>query len=460
MEEDKRTQGSRLQQLIHIDIGMVIFFIILIYILFSIIMYATSRKTEIYEVRKGTLNDNLIYHGIALRQEILMDSPFTGQVNYYNREGDHVRVGGLAYSVSESGKLSDHADAGMRAGEYITGKDLASFRSQTIRFVKDFSPAHFSSVYGYKSSSASQAQKITNRAILSGIDDPEAAKIHKVAAADTGAIVYSYDSYTAKDFAHVTLDDFDRSACRTTQLENGGTVRKNQPACRIVTDENWSVAIAVDSEETANTLADKEFVDVRFLKNNTTSRATPEKRKDGAGNWFVNLCFSNSMEAFCMDRFVDIEILIEQEKNLKVPLSSITYGDFFLVPKDFVSPGTNGQTGVLLKVYTAGGGQGTQFIPLVPYSETETEYYLDNSVLRDGEILKMQNSTAEFTLGKKEKLTGVYYINKGYPDFRQVEIKNKNSEYALVRSNELYGLQEYDYIVLYADSIRFNQYVR
>ena len=94
----------------------------------------------------------------------------------------------------------------------------------------------------------------------------------------------------------------------------------------------------------------------------------------------------------------------------------------------------------------------------VPYSETATEYYLDNSVLRDGEILQRPNSTDQFTLGKKENLIGVYYINKGYPDFREVKVIMQNNEYSIVSSNELYGLQEYDYIVLHADSIRFNNY--
>ena len=76
----------------------------------------------------------------------------------------------------------------------------------------------------------------------------------------------------------------------------------------------------------------------------------------------------------------------------------------------------------------------------------------------DGEILERPNSSDQFTLGKKEKLIGVYYINKGYPDFREVKILKQNSEYSIVSSNEFYGLQEYDYIVLHADSIRFNNY--
>ena len=442
----------------HIDIGMLIFFIILVYILFSVISYVTSDKTEVYEVRMGTLSYNESYRGIAIRQESLVKSAYSGKVNYYNREGDRVKVGGLAYSVDEKGELADYADSDQLAKDYYTDKDLNLFRNQVISFVSDFDSSRFFTVYDFKSASASQAQKISNRAVLSGIKDLKLTTLRTVKAKETGSIVYSYDNYVGKTFDSLSLKDFNRSSCKTAQLRNGDAVKKDRPAYRIVTDENWSIAIAVDSKETAERLQNQEYVEVRFLKNGYSTWASVTSRSDEEGNWFVNLSLSNSMEAFCMDRFVDIVVLTNEEKGLKVPVSSITYGDFFLVPKEYVIEGSNGQPGVLLRVYTANGSQGTQFIPAVPYSETNKEYYLDNSVLRDGEILEKPNSSDQFTLHRKEKLIGVYYINKGYPDFRQVTVNLQNSEYAIIKPNELYGLQEYDYIVLHADSIRLNSY--
>ena len=162
-----------------------------------------------------------------------------------------------------------------------------------------------------------------------------------------------------------------------------------------------------------------------------------------------------------MDRFVDVEILSNEKKGLKVPVSSITEGEFFVVPKDYVTKGTNNQQGVLIRYYTdAGdaGSSGTQFIPTLPYSETENSYYLDNSVLKEGMILEKKDSQDQYTLSKKKTLSGVYYINKGYPDFRQVTVNMQDDEYAIVEPNELYGLQEYDYIVLHADTVSFNNY--
>lgn len=458
--EENRGLFSRIRQLVHIDIGMVIFFIILIYIFASVILYVTSKKTEVYEVRMGTLSDNAVYRGIALREETIVKSRYSGHINYYNKETDHVPAGGLVYSVDESGEIADYADANMQAGDFFTEADLEAFRTQSINFVKDFDPDRFYSVYDYKSASSSQAQKISNRAILAGIKNLDSTTIHTVSAGEAGAIVYSFDNYTGKEFKKLTEKDFDSSACRKVQLQNGQSIKKGSPAYRVVTDENWSVAILTENVEEALRLKAEEYVEVRFLKNNYTSWAYVEDPEDDKDNLMVNLKFSNSMESFCSDRFIDIEILSNEEKGLKIPNTAITDGDFFLVPKEYVFDGSNGQKGVLLCVYTGAGSssQGTRFIPAVPYSETENEYYIDNSVLQDGEILQRPESTEQFTLGKKKKLIGVYYINKGYPDFREVKVTMQNSDYSIVESNQLYGLQEYDYIVLHADSIRFNNY--
>ena len=73
-------------------------------------------------------------------------------------------------------------------------------------------------------------------------------------------------------------------------------------------------------------------------------------------------------------------------------------------------------------------------------------------------ILEKKDSQDQYTLSKKKTLSGVYYINKGYPDFRQVTVNMQDDEYAIVEPNELYGLQEYDYIVLHADTGSFNNY--
>lgn len=70
----------------------------------------------------------------------------------------------------------------------------------------------------------------------------------------------------------------------------------------------------------------------------------------------------------------------------------------------------------------------------------------------------MPDSAEIFTVSKKATLIGVYNMNKGYADFRQIEILYQNDEYAIVKSNTKYGLNVYDLIVLEASSVNADQF--
>ena len=71
-----------------LNVGLIMLLIIFLYVLISLISYLTSHRTEVYEVRTGSLSNNQIYKGIALRRETIINSDYTGTINFYNKEGD------------------------------------------------------------------------------------------------------------------------------------------------------------------------------------------------------------------------------------------------------------------------------------------------------------------------------------------------------------------------------------
>lgn len=166
------------------------------------------------------------------------------------------------------------------------------------------------------------------------------------------------------------------------------------------------------------------------------------------------------MVTFCTDRFIDIELILEDEAGLKIPNSSIVEKEFFIVPKEYVTKGGNSSSdGVLHETYTEDGTPTTEFIETTIYNETETEYYIDDSVLKIGEYIIKPESTEKFALSKRDSLKGVYNINKGYADFKQINVLYENDEYSIVKSNTQYGLSVYDYIVLDATTVADDELV-
>jgi hypothetical protein len=178
------------------------------------------------------------------------------------------------------------------------------------------------------------------------------------------------------------------------------------------------------------------------------------------GDTFVELTFTNSMITFCQDRFIEVELITEEERGLKIPNSSIVEREFFIVPKTYITRGGNNNAyGVLRETFTEEGERTVEFIATTIYHETENEYYLDDYTLRIGDYLNMPDSGEKYAVSRRGTLIGVYNINKGYADFKQIVILYQNDEYAVVRSNTQYGLSAYDYIALDARMVSENELI-
>jgi hypothetical protein len=163
---------------------------------------------------------------------------------------------------------------------------------------------------------------------------------------------------------------------------------------------------------------------------------------------------------FCTDRFLEIELDESNENGLKIPLSSIVHKEFFLVPKDYlIEKGEDNTCVFLRKTFMEDGTASSMRMSISVYSEDDEYYFVDDSQLRIGDYLLKQGDLAEYPVSMKGELVGVYNINKGYADFRQIVILYQNDEYAIVKSNTAYGLNEYDYIALNANELTDDEFI-
>ena len=96
---------------LNINIGMVIFAAIFVYIIICIFSYFTQKHIVPYEVKAGSLSSNNIYQVIALRNEDVVNAGQAGYINYYAREGERVAVNNLDYTLDESGRLYEFLNA-------------------------------------------------------------------------------------------------------------------------------------------------------------------------------------------------------------------------------------------------------------------------------------------------------------------------------------------------------------
>ena len=384
---------------------MIIFSVIFIYVVVCVIIYFQTSHIVRYEVQEGSLSTDNLYRGVVIRDETIVRTTSTGYVNYCAREGERVAKNDLVYVVDETGQLSKELESLNPGENTLSKKSLAEFRSELVAFAHDFDCSDFDSVYDFKYSLKNTVLKLANENMLKSINSLGA----------INAVSYSY----------------------------------------------WSIVIPIDPERGAK-LQEEGYVKVRFLKNQYESWGQTKLLVNRDGKSYLQLSFTNSMITFLSDRFLDVELIVEDEMGLKIPLSSIVQKEFFLIPEEFVIPGgANGGDSIMRQCYLEDGTISSEIIEIsVYYFDSETkEYYLDSSMLNPGDILYKLDSQETYTVSRRATLVGVYNMNKGYADFKQINILYQNDEYAIVKSNTRYGLSVYDYIVLNAESVKDDQLI-
>ncbi|MGN0346573.1 MAG: HlyD family efflux transporter periplasmic adaptor subunit [Lachnospiraceae bacterium] len=526
----RKTKRSR------ISFGFMLLVFILIYLIAIIISQANKSKIYSYQVLEGSLAVSSIYTGIAIRDEIVYNSTNTGYINYFAREGEHVGVGDLIYTIDESGAMDELLNSENGGDNTLSNEDLADLKSEIIQFSSNFDPVNFSDTYDFLYSMDGNILKLTNMQLLSGISDVNRGSYSDLIqlnnCSKAGYVVYNVDGYENLTLDSIQGELFEQTDYEKEQLINNSLVGAGDVVYKIIPSEEWSIVIPLE-EERALELQDEDYVKIRFLSNQLELWAEFQilQKEDG---YYGVLTMNKSMVSFCTERFIDIELITSPEQGLKIPLSSIVYKQFYLVPVEYaVEEGENNTCRFSKKIFLEDGTVSTVEIEIEVYAKQDGYYYVDDTQLKPGDYLilpilldrsdgtngipsnasssnpaglpeenrigvtssvsddsvsannsiyagatttvsqyvggevledtesdsAVKDLPQEYAISQKGQLVGVYNMNYGYADFKQVNILYQNEEYAIVKSNTAYGLNVYDYIVLEADMVDEDDFV-
>lgn len=466
--QSKRSQSKirKYRKPLNLNIGMIIFVTVFIYVIICVFLYFRTSHIVRYEVQEGSLATNNRYRGVVIRDETVVNTESAGYVNYYAREGERVAKDDLVYTVDETGRLNEYLENVSLGENTLSDKELAEFRSEIVNFMHGFDSSNFENIYDFKYSLKNTVLKLANSNMLQSINEMNgtegvASIVNFCNAPITGIVAYWTDGYEGLTADTVTEAVFAEENYEKKQLMGNELVAVGDPAYKLSTDENWSIVIPIDAERGAQ-MVEEGYIKVRFLKNQYESWGAVKLLTNSDGKTYLQLNFTNSMVTFVGDRFLDVELILNEQTGLKIPVSSIVEKEFFLVPDDFVSVADEkGEDGVYRQCYLEDGSISVEFVAMDLYShDDETgEYYMDSTMLEAGDILYKMDSQETYTVSRRATLIGVYNMNKGYADFKQINILYQNDEYAIVKANTQYGLNVYDYIVLNAESVSDDQFI-
>lgn len=457
---------SKIRKIFSMNIGTMLFGLLLLYMVVGVVLYLTSSKVESYQVISGPLSRNETYTGLAIREESVYKAASDGYVTYYAREGNKINGNGAVYGISTSKATDNNTD--------LTAEEKLRIRNDMMSFSKGFNPSKFNNTYSFKYTLEGDILQYAgsttgNVTMLGG---------QSVTRTDSdGIVLYSMDGYESKTVSTLSTSDFDQNAYHEIDLKRDGEVKTGDAVYTLITDERWSLLIPLSSKQESK-LADRTSVRVKFLKDDMTQNGD-FSIVEIDGQKYGKIDFNKGLIRYASDRFLEIELVTNNMTGLKIPLSSIVTKEFYKIPSKYATTSNDGmQTGFMVEGADDGGNTSSSFVQAEvyakiedqstyqPVTQTESEennetkavepsyiYYVDKKNFREGDVIVSPEDQSRYVIKDVGVLEGVYCTNQGYAVFRRVELLDQNEEYAIVSKNTSYGLSRYDYIVRNADKV-------
>ncbi|MCI8484875.1 MAG: hypothetical protein HFH41_11140 [Lachnospiraceae bacterium] len=460
MANNKNKKIVKFHRASHLNVGVIVFLIIFIYMIYNIFQYFTTQQVAVYEVTQGTITQNHTFTGVILREEKVVQAENSGYINYYNRDGTKVSVHSYLYSIDETGDFYKEITQ-QNDGQLFSEKGSYDALEKTAsNYVLDYSDENFYKVYPFQYDMEAELMEAISANALSSLEHfgDGAAGFHTYTAQEPGIVVYHTDGLEDVTLENFTKNTFDPSAHVKNNLLAREQVTAGEPAYKLITSEIWNLVIPID-EGLANDLAKESNIQVEFKKDNSKAwGASRILNQEGA--WYLTLNFQNSAVRFATDRYLEVELLISDTNGLKIPNTALTEKDFFLIPKEFLTKGGDGTNGVTRQYENKEGKTVMEYVSVTVAEETEDMYYIMAHQLKTGDVIKKSDSEEGYTLSETAKLQGVYNINRGYAVFRKVEILFQNQEYTIVNTGTNYGISLYDHIALDSSAVTENEIIQ
>ncbi len=449
----------------NINIGVIIFIIIFIYLVFNVFSYMTTTHISVYEVQQGTMAENNVYKGLILREEQVYYSNYTGAVNFYVKEASRVSANNLVYSIDENGDISQKIQEASQDVSMLESGDLSEIEESIYDFQSSYDAQSYYNVYAFKENIDSALNEALSLKALNSLSDYTTSAqasntFHLISSERPGIVVYYCDGYEGVTTETFTTDMFNESSYTRTSSQNSLSVDSGSPVYKLITSEYWNIVLPIP-QDVADELADDDTLQLRFVKDDKKAYATYTIQQRDGQNYLI-LTLRNSMIRYAKDRYIEVELLLTEETGLKIPNSAITEKEFYTVPIEyFMKGGDSSEDGLLVQREDKDGKTITEFVAPTIYYETEEYYYIDSEDVSADDIILKPDSTSTYKVGSNTAvLKGVYNINKGYAVFKQIDILYQNEEYAIVETGTTYGIALYDHIALDGSKIQENELIK
>ena len=461
----KNNNVTKLHYMPRFNIGILLLVVVFVYLIISVVLYMTKEKVLTYEVNAGQLVSDNTFSGIIILDETIENSSVAGYVKYFLNDNERAGVETIIGIVDETGTVAASLTAAS-ASSGMSSSAINSIGHKLVNFAKSFDGHAYYETYNVLDNIAATVNGYNAEYMVDSLESLMGEGnnfVHLIKPTQSTMVSYYTDSLCGITEDRVTADSFDQETYTIINLRNRELVGVGDALYRRINSDNWKIVFPM-TENQVGQYADVTSVKISFLSQDITTTANFSIIYNADGSYGM-ISLSKYLVNFLDTRFVDFEISQNTASGLKIPISAVCEKEFYTIPNEYgYVGGDDASTGFILLTYDSQGNQTRKFVEATYYADVDGYYYVNKDIFSVGDCIVKPPSENEisyeddkYIIGTVATLKGAYCINKGYCQFRQVSIIDRNDEYYIIERGTTYGLSIYDYIILNADLVTENQ---
>lgn len=432
---------------------------VLLYVIISVVSSLGKESVTIYQVSKGDVSNDITLQGLAIRDEVIVNSTKPGYICYYITDGEKVKKNSTVCTIDETGEIYNSVNDTQDYNSLLSNTDYENIRSLISSYKLAYSDVTFYNAYSFETSANNKVFELTNEVLMQQTSST-GISLSSVSAPDSGLVTYYIDGYENYQISEsIKASDFDKAGYEKKALKSGDFAEAGASIVKIIPSEQWNIVAPVSEEQVAE-LDGMSYVKFRINNSNFTI-TMPFTIIQGSDGSYINISIDKYLSNYLSERFVTIELIQSDQSGLKIPSSALVEKQVYKIPLSYLSAGSNqsSENRINLQRVDDNGNQTIQQMQPKIYMTDEKYAYIDPEGFEDSDILVniTSNDTIAASLLEYYPLTGVYFANQGIAEFRRVTVIKTIDEFVLIESGE--ELKAYDNIVLDSKKVTENQII-
>ncbi|MCR5431250.1 MAG: hypothetical protein K6E95_01690 [Lachnospiraceae bacterium] len=432
------------------SVSALFLFAVIVYLVVNLIMMSSRDKISIYEVKAAQLSYDTTFSGIAVRDERIVFSDYSGYISYFVRNKKKSAKNSIIYCVDSMSNSYNTLKKDF-VNEKLDKSQIKEIKSSIARYLEGDSSTIIGNVGDFKEQLDSMIYDFVSNNMIENLkgyveNENTSGRLHVCQTPYSGVVSFKYDAYNGITTEMVTADMFD-TAPDVVNLRSTGLIAQDDPVYRICGDENWAIVCKVTEDFYVDNVGTRE---AKVLIGNKTTPVTVTTTPYSIGtDYFVEIKLNNYMSEFIDDRLLSVRFINKRDEGLKIPISSIVQKQFYLCPLNMFVQDKDNKSAIMKEEFDPESGE-IILTPIYPTKFYSDGYYayIDPLYVSEGDIINNPDTGNRIIISSTNSLDGVYNVNKAIYQFVRIERLETGSDYVIISPSTPDGIREYDHIAL------------